>query len=235
MPEAQLVCTVCGYNMVGYSPEHCPFCGASKEKFLTSEECSARYSVVETPVTDHVSRLNSTPRLGLEHTAYRIRTHNKTYMIDCPSCFDPDVTGMDTILFTHFHFLGSSNQYREHFSANVWINTADSRFELCKGFPFDRTFEEGFEVDGIEAYHLDGHTPGFTCYFFEDVFFLCDYVFKSMRFNPYGPRDRTIEGGHRIRGLIEGSRLSTVCAVDYVMDFNEWVQGFDRLLDTFTG
>lgn len=235
MADEQFVCTVCGYNMVGYLPDRCPFCGAPKEKFITSEECSARYSVVETQVTDHVSRLNSTPRLGLEHAAYRIRTNDRSFIIDCPSCFDIDLAGMDAILFTHFHFLGASNQYREHFSANVCIHKADSRFDLCRGFTFDRTFETGFEMDGIEAYHIDGHTPGFTCYFFEDVFLICDYVFKSMMFNPYGPSDTTIAGGKRIRELLRGRNLSKVCAVDYVMDFDEWIRGFDHLLDTLTG
>ena len=115
----QYVCTVCGYNMVGYLPEYCPFCGASQEHFITSEECSARYSVVETPVTANVTRLNSSPRLELEHTAYCIHSGNKTFWIDCPSCFDANRASMDAILFTHFHFLGASNQYREHFSSNM--------------------------------------------------------------------------------------------------------------------
>jgi len=41
----QYVCTVCGFNMVGYHPDFCPFCDAPKEKFITSEECSARFIV----------------------------------------------------------------------------------------------------------------------------------------------------------------------------------------------
>jgi hydroxyacylglutathione hydrolase len=229
----QYVCTVCGYNMVGYLPDNCPFCGATKDHFITSEECSSRYKVVEIPVTSNVSRLNSYPRLGLEHSAYRIHTGSKTYWIDCPSCFDRSLSLMDAILFTHFHFLGASNQYREHFSSSVWIHDADSRSKLCRGFTFDKTFLAHFREYGIEAYHIDGHTPGFTCYFFEDVFFICDYVFYGSRkttFNPFGPRSRTVEGGFLIKELLQGRNINKVCGVDYVVDFNKWLEEFDKLV-----
>ncbi len=220
--------------MAGYLPENCPFCGATKDRFITSQECSARYKVIEIPVTGNVSRLNSSPRLGLEHAAYRIRTGGRTYWIDCPSCFDSTLAPMDAILFTHFHFLGACNQYREQFSSSVWIHHADSGFRLCRGFTFDKTFMTHFKEVGIEAFHIDGHTPGFTCYFFEDVFFICDYVFyssKRMMFNPYGPGSKTAEGGLRIRELVEGRDIKKVCAVNYVADFNEWLQVFDGLLE----
>lgn len=233
MTTEQFVCTVCGYNMVGYLPANCPFCGATRDKFITSQECSARYKVIETPVTEDVSRLNSYPALGLEHAAYRIRTGDKTYWIDCPSCFDKMLAPMDNIMFTHFHFLGASNLYREHFSSRVWIHDADSKFRLCRGFTFDKTFRENFKEQGIEAFHINGHTPGFTCYFFEDVFFMCDYTFfgtRGMIFNPFGPRAETVEGGRRIMKLLEGRKISKVCAVDYVMDFDEWYEEFQRLL-----
>ncbi|MEE9605187.1 MAG: MBL fold metallo-hydrolase, partial [Candidatus Scalindua sp.] len=42
MQKEQYVCTVCGFNMVGYYPDECPFCGALREKLITSEECAAR-------------------------------------------------------------------------------------------------------------------------------------------------------------------------------------------------
>lgn len=231
----QYVCTVCGYNMVGYLPSNCPFCGATNDHFITSEECQARYKVVETPVTRNVSRLNSYPALGLEHAAYRINTEEWTYWIDCPSCFDSAQARMDTIMFTHFHFLGASNQYREHFSSMVRIHHGDSGFRLCRGFTFDKTFKANFNEAGIEAYHIDGHTPGFTCYFFKDAFFLCDYVFygyghKDMRFNPFGPGPETVKGGYRIMELLEGREINKVCGVNYVMDFNEWFKGFEKLL-----
>ena len=49
-------------------------------------------------------------------------------------------------------------------------------------------------------------------------------------FNPFGPRSRTVEGGFRIRELLRGRDIKKVCAVDYAMDFNEWLEKFDKLL-----
>jgi rubrerythrin len=43
MKREQYVCPVCGFNMIGFHPDHCPFCGAAKKHFITAEECSARY------------------------------------------------------------------------------------------------------------------------------------------------------------------------------------------------
>jgi rubredoxin len=57
----QYVCQVCGYNMAGYHPDFCPFCGATKDRFLPAEENSAR-----------LTRFNSVPKLGYEHAAYRV-------------------------------------------------------------------------------------------------------------------------------------------------------------------
>ncbi len=59
MSKEQYVCLVCGYNMVGFHPETCPFCGAGQERFITADECSARYRVAATPVNEKVTRLNS--------------------------------------------------------------------------------------------------------------------------------------------------------------------------------
>jgi hypothetical protein len=62
----QFVCTNCGYNMVGYYPKRCPFCNASRDQFITSEECSKRYSVKKYCVTDDITCLISVLRLGYE-------------------------------------------------------------------------------------------------------------------------------------------------------------------------
>lgn len=67
--QLQLVCQVCGFNMIGYSPENCPFCGASKDVFISAEECSKKYDVVEKEVNQKVSCLNLNPSFGLEHNA----------------------------------------------------------------------------------------------------------------------------------------------------------------------
>ena len=72
MMNEQYVCLTCGYNMVGYHPDFCPFCGAAQKKFITADDCSSRFDVVATPVTTEVTKLNSVPPLGLEHSAYQI-------------------------------------------------------------------------------------------------------------------------------------------------------------------
>jgi glyoxylase-like metal-dependent hydrolase (beta-lactamase superfamily II) len=230
MKKEQYVCLVCGFNMVGFHPDTCPFCGARKERFITSEECSARYQVVATPVNEKVTRLNSQPALGFEHAAYRIETGDSACWIDCPSSFNASLPRVDTILFTHHHFLGASNLYREHFAAKVIIHQADSRHEICRPFTFDDPFEQDFTHHGIEAFHVDGHTPGFTFYIFEETLFICDYVFldgDGMKLNPFGPADRTIEGSRRIRELLDGRQLTTVCGYNYVIDYLEWRRRFE--------
>lgn len=230
MKNEQYVCLVCGFNMVGFSPDTCPFCGASKERFITAEQCSARYKVVATPINEKVTRLNSKPALGYEHAAYRIESSQSVTWIDCPSSFDPSLPPVDTILFTHHHFLGASNLYREHFRAKVCIHQADSRHEICHPFSFDDLFDQEFNHHGIEAFHVDGHTPGFTFYIFEETLFICDYVFldgNSMKLNPFGPSNLTIAGSHRIRELLHGRQLTTVCGYNYVIDYPEWRRRFD--------
>jgi hypothetical protein len=234
MPGEQYVCTVCGFNMIGYHPARCPFCGASSDKFLTSEECSARHNVESTKVTEKVSRLNSVPPLGIEHAAYRLETEGKTYWIDCPSSFDRRLKPAEVDLFTHHHFLGASNQYRELWGMQVKIHERDAEHKICRYFTFDATFRENFaSVDGIEAFHIGGHTPGFTMYFFRDCLFICDYVLfreGQMIFNPFGPAGDTLAGGQQILEILEGREEmpAWVCGVNYVQDFAPWWQEFSR-------
>ena len=221
----QYVCQVCGYNIVGYYPDFCPFCGAAKDTFLPAEENSARRHVEGTRINESVIRLNSVPKLGYEHAAYRVVADRAVFLIDCPSTFDRSLPQMDTILFTHHHFLGASNQYRELYPARVAIHEADSGHELCRGFTFDDLFSGSFCDGGLHAVHLGGHTPGFTCYFFNDVLFICDYVMKEqgkMVINPYGPREATRKGLARLLALIPERPVTTVCGVDYVMDYPSW-------------
>jgi len=232
LQKEQYVCTICGFNMVGYYPDRCPFCLASKEKFITSEECSARFNVKGFPVNEKVTRLNSVPPLGLEHSAYRIETSNKIYWIDCPSSLDSSLKPMDVIIFTHHHFLGASNQYRDLFSSQVRIHKLDSAHKICQAFTFDVTFDANFTEDGIEAFHIDGHTPGFTFYIFEETLFICDYVFLKggeTRYNPFGPAKDTREGGRRLKSIIEGRNINVVCGYNYVIDYVDWKSKFDNL------
>lgn len=231
--QEQFVCTACGFNMIGYHPAYCPFCGAPKAVFLTSEECSKKYSVKGSKVTEKVLRLSSVPRLGLEHSAYRIETGKRSYWIDCPSCFDRSLSPVNVITFTHHHFLGASNQYRELFSSMVMINRLDSEQKIARAFTFDSLLEGNFVKDGIEAFHVDGHTPGFTFYIFEDILFICDYVHiyrGEMIFNPFGPGQKTAKGGLQISEIIKGRNIQTVCGFNYLMKCPEWKDKFYKLV-----
>lgn len=221
----QYVCQVCGYNMAGYHPDFCPFCGATKDRFLSADENSALHHVEGSQVNAYVTRVNTVPRLGYEHAAYQVVADGAVFLIDCPSTFDRSLPRMDTIIFTHHHFLGACNQYRELYPARVAIHEADFHHDLCRGFIFDDLFEGSYCDCGLQAVHLGGHTPGFTCYFFRDVLFICDYVLKAgadMILNPYGPRDATREGLARLIGQIPDHPVSLVCGVDYVMDYLSW-------------
>ncbi|MBM4348453.1 MAG: MBL fold metallo-hydrolase [Deltaproteobacteria bacterium] len=229
MKREQYVCLVCGFNMIGVHPDRCPFCGAAKKYFITAEECSARYRVVATPVNEKVTRLNSHPPLGFEHAAYRIETPNGFCWIDCPSSFDSSLERGKTILFTHHHFLGASNLYRKLFAAEVKIHRDDSAHPICRLFTFDTVFDKNFVHHGIEAFHIDGHTPGFTFYIFEDILFICDYVFldgDGMKYNPFGPAGETVDGGRRLRKVLEGRELSTACGYNYVIGYDDWKRRF---------
>lgn len=229
MEQEQYVCLVCGFNMIGFYPDNCPFCGAARKHFITARECSDRYRVIGTLVNDKVTRLNSSPPLGLEHAAYRIETRSGPCWIDSPSSFDSSLKPAERIFFTHHHFLGASNLYRKHFDARVHIHHDDSVHDICRPFSFDVTFKENFSHHGIEAFHVGGHTPGFTCYIFEGLLFICDYVFLAgddMKYNPFGPAGETVAGGCRIRGILEGRALSTVCGYNYVVPYDDWIRRF---------
>ncbi len=229
----QYVCLVCGYNMIGQKFDFCPFCGSSSDNFITAEECSERYVLGISRVNDKVDRLNSFPSLGLEHSAYNIKIDNKRIWIDCPSTFSKDLEPMDKILFTHNHFLGASNLYRSYYTAFIWIHKKDSEHYLASNHPFDKKFEQGFKNSGIEAFHVNGHTPGFTFYIFEKTLFICDYLLlrnQNFILNPYGPIKPTIDGAEKLKNFIENKELNEVCGVNYVMDYQKWKTGFLKLI-----
>ncbi len=231
----QYVCLRCGYNMVGFYPKNCPFCGAPRTQFLTSEQASSRFHVEQTRVSSKVMALNSVPDLGYEHTAYHLQTGNREVWIDCPSSFDRRLQPVNIITFTHHHFLGASNQYRQLFDAEVQIHHLDSTHTIAQPFPFDTKFNADFDLDGIEAYHIDGHTPGFTFYIFEDLLFLCDYVFlqdNEMRFNPFGPADKTRNGARQIQTNLDDKTIRIVCGQNYITSFNHWNKLFNTLMES---
>jgi len=229
----QYVCKVCGYNIINNHPDFCPFCGASRIHFITADVCSQKYKIVENEVKDSVTRLNSYPSLGLEHTAYCIENKGRRIWIDCPSTFSKNLKPMDKILFTHHHFLGASNLYREYYTAFIWIHKKDSVHTLANQHSFDKKFVENFEINGIKAYHINGHTPGFTIYIYEDILFICDYLLlknDELFLNPYGPDELTTDGAKFLWNYIKKREFEKVCGFNYIMDFNDWIREFVKLL-----
>ena len=227
------VCLVCGYNMVNQHPEKCPFCGADRESFITAQECTERYRVSTTTVNNKVTRLNSVPALGIEHAAYRIETGTSVVWVDCPSTYDPTLDPPDVITFTHHHFLGASTLYRSEGGARVRINERDTKNSLVHGYAFDEMMDGDFELEGIRAHFINGHTWGFTFYIFEDVLLTCDYVFlkgDSVKLNPFGDGQATIEGARKLCSIIDSEDLTTVCGYNYVTPYGPWREKLDQLL-----
>jgi hypothetical protein len=234
MQHKQWVCTTCGYNMIGEMPDICPFCGAHHDKFVTWDEAEQTYRVTPHRVNDYVTQLLSVPRLGLEHAAYRIETNDGAVWIDCPSAFNRDLEPVKAIYFTHKDFLGASNQYREFWGAKVYLHILDAEHPLAKSFPVDQQFNGDFTEHGIEAFHIGGHSPGFTMYIYDKVLFICDYAFppgSRMRFNPFGPQDETHNRAQRIFDVVSNRPLEIVCGYNFITEFDSWRQDFKRLLD----
>jgi len=232
--QNQYVCLACGYNLINYYPKSCPFCGVSNENFITAEECANKYKIIKDKVSNEVFRLYSYPSLGLEHSTYCINIKSKNIWIDCPSSFTKNLDPMDKILFTHNHFLGASNLYRSYYTAFIWIHKKDSSHYLVKNYPIDRKFKYNFKLSEISAFHIDGHTPGFTFYIFKTNLFICDYLIlkgKNFILNPYGPAFSTRIGAEKLKNIVKNYVIKKVCGFNYVMDYNEWNEGFLNLLN----
>ena len=234
MNHNQSICTVCGYNMIGDIPDVCPFCGVNHDKFVPWDEAQQIYQVTPYRVNDYVTQLLSVPRLSLEHAAYRIETDDGAVWIDCPSVFNPDLKSVEAIYFTHKDFMGASNQYREAWDAKVYLHAFDAEHPLAQQFPVDQEFKGDFSEHGIEAFHIGGHTPGFTLYIYGKVLFICDYAFppgSKMRFNPFGAQDETRQRAARILEIVNKRSLDTVCGYNYVTEFAGWRDNFQHLVE----
>ncbi|WP_277128049.1 MBL fold metallo-hydrolase [Chlorogloeopsis fritschii] len=130
--------------------------------------------------------------------------------------------------------MGASNQYRDLWGAKVYLHILDAEHPLARPFPVDRQFNGDFTEHGIEAFHISGHTPGFTMYIYGKVLFICDYAFppgSRMQLNPFGPQDETRDRAARILEVISERSLETVCGYNFIADFNSWREDFKHLLD----
>ncbi|PSB22772.1 MBL fold metallo-hydrolase [filamentous cyanobacterium CCP1] len=219
--------------MIGEMPDVCPFCGATHDHFVAWDEAEQTYRVTPYRVNEYVTQLLSVPRLGFEHAAYRIETEEGAVWIDCPSAFNRDLQPIEAIYFTHKDFMGASNQYRELWGAKVHLHTLDARIPIAKPFPVDRPFDGDFTERGIEAFHIGGHSPGFTIYIYRQVLFICDYAEppgSKMRLNPFGPRGETRNGAARILEVVSERSLETVCGYNFITEFDSWREDFQHLL-----
>ena len=230
----QWVCTVCGYNMIEDMPDACPLCGARHDKFVAWDEIERTYRVTPHRVNDCVTQLISVPRLGMEHAAYRIETDDGAVWIDCPSAFNRDLEPVEAIYFTHKDFMGASNQYRQLWDAKVYLHVNDAEHPMAKKFPVDRETYGDFTERGIEAFYIGGHTPGFTIYIYKKALFVCDYAFPpgpNMKFNPFGPKNRTHKRASRILDLVSDRSLEVVCGYNFITGFDRWLADFKRLVE----
>lgn len=230
----QWVCTVCGYNMIGEMPEVCPFCRAHHHTFVSWEISEQTYRVTPHRVNDYVTQLKSVPRLGMEHAAYRLETDDGAVWIDCPSAFNRDLKPVKAIYFTHKDFMGASNQYRELWGAKVYLHISDSEHPLVEKFPVDHKIYGDFTEHGMEAFYIGGHTPGFMIYIYGKALFICDYAFppgKSMKLNPFGPRNKTRKRAARILEIVSQRSLEVVCGYNFTTDFDSWRGDFENLLE----
>lgn len=231
--KKQWVCTVCGYNMISQRPDRCPFCGSQHKDFVDSATASRRYQLTAKPVSATVTQLKCVPRLGLEHAAYRIDADGGSVLIDCPSVFSRTLDPVDCILFTHKDFIGAANQYREHWNAEVWLHKADAELSEVSKHSVDHRFSGELEKFGVQGLHIGGHTPGFTVYLWQDVLFVCDYVYppgSAMKLNPHGPRAATRDGASQLADIVSSHALKTICGYNYVADFGSWQSAFMRLI-----
>ncbi|MGZ4999735.1 MAG: MBL fold metallo-hydrolase, partial [Methylomonas sp.] len=211
----------------------CLLRGAHQDRFMAWDQAENTYHVVTFEVNEVVSQLIAVPKLGYEHAAYRIKTEAGVVWLDAPSAFNRNLPAVETILFTHRHFLGASNLYRRLWNCENWLHELDARHRLSQPFDFDRRFSDDFTAYGIEAYHIGGHTEGFTCYIHRDVLFIGDYVFLTdagMIFNPYGPEQETRKQARRIHEIVNARALKLVCGYNYVAHFADWLPGLERLV-----
>lgn len=110
----------------------------------------------------------------------------------------------------------------------------DAELPIAQPFPVDRPFDGDFSEHGIEAFHIGGHSPGFTLYIYRQVLFICDYAFPpgaKMRLNPFGPPKETRDRAARILEVISGRTLETVCGYNFITEFDSWREDFQHLLD----
>lgn len=104
---------------------------------------------------------------------------------------------------------------------------------LASAFPVDDSFTGDFTFQGIDAFHIGGHTEGFTVYFHNDVLFACDYAFpgnKAMRLNPFTDKAPMVAKGDRLLNLVRERKPRIVTGFNYVVDGADWTGWFETAM-----
>jgi len=233
MQGKQWVCLSCGFNMIGEMPDVCPFCGATHDKFQNWEEATNNFHIKEIEVSNEVTQLIVAPALGYEHAAYHIKTSTGSVMIDCPAIYSETIKPAEAIMFTHHHFLGAANQYQALWQAKLYLHDLDAQTPLVQHFKIDNCFTQDFVEHGVAAYHIDGHTKGFTIYIYNDIVFVCDFAFPpghNMQLNPYSHhKEKALAAAKRLLTLLETKTLTTVCGYNYFVDYDSWSDELRRI------
>ena len=234
----QYVCKVCGYNMIGDAPHTCPFCGCNSSNFITAEECSKNFSITEKYVSNSVMQLKSSPKLGMEHAAYAIKTQKGQVWIDCPSCFEALAVKPVAICFTHHHFMGACNLYQKDSGCEIYIHITELDFSIAKQFiPFVTRQVRGdfWAYCEIDALHIAGHTPGYTAYFFKDICFACDITLLSEdepdALNTYAsPKEEVIPAVKQLIKECDKRKIKIICCYNDIYPYPEWKSRVQKLL-----
>ncbi len=115
------------------------------------------------------------------------------------------------------------------------LHELDASHLLARNHPVDIVFQGDFKRGSLEAYHIAGHTPGFTVYIHNELLLICDYAFPrgpEIRLNP-AKGDGTIrEGGQGVLEITDIRGLKKVCSYNYITNFESWRKDFSRAVYT---
>jgi len=169
-PRKQYVCTVCGFNLVGFHPAHCPFAGPPREKFPHLGGVLGPLPGGGQPGDrpGHPASMQRRPSVSnTPPTAWR---PGKTYWIELPR---RPLTRSQARRRHHVHpspFSGGLESVPGTLGAKVRIQEGDSDHELCRRFHLRyQIFGPDFSEDGIEACHLGGPYPRIYHVFFSAI------------------------------------------------------------------
>ena len=180
-------------------------------------------------ITPAVDALSADSGHGI--CAYRLHTRQGAIWIDCPSQFESGLTPVDAIFFSQRDFTGAAADYHRHWGSRLYMNRHDASYH--KELPFEETPRGNFSLGELQAFHIGGHTPGFTVYRFHKLLFVCDLLFSldtSFTLNSLGRRDAMHAAARRLLRQIRHQDIQLVCGYNYAIDFKHWQNALTRCL-----